>query len=176
MMTKPQGERKSVFATPWFQIFAEQSPEGGEPHYVIQGKDFVVVVALTTDNRILLVRQYRPPVAEVTLELPAGHIEPGETPEQAARRELLEETGHEAHKFQLLANLSPSVARFTNRMYCFFAGDARPVIGAKPQGEAGVSLVLYEGGLRRLIEDKEFYSAPSCVALYLAALRGHLPE
>jgi hypothetical protein len=46
-MNKPQGARKSVFATPWFQIFAEQSPDRGQPHYVIEGKDFVVVVAVT---------------------------------------------------------------------------------------------------------------------------------
>jgi ADP-ribose pyrophosphatase len=173
-MNKPQGERKSVFTTPWFQIFAEEPPEGGQPHYVIQGQDFVVIVAVTHQNRILLVRQYRRPVAAVTLELPAGHVEQGETPEEAARRELLEETGHEADTFKLLATLSPSVARFTNRMYCFFVGDARPVIGAKPQGEAGVSLVLYDRGVRALIDEKDFYSAPSCAALYLAALRGHL--
>jgi len=174
-MNEPQGERKSVFATPWFDIFAEQPAAGGQPHYVIQGKDFVVIVAATKANQILLVRQYRPPVAAVTLELPAGHIEPGETPEQAARRELVEETGYEADRFILLANLSPSVARFTNRMWCFFAADARPAIGARPQGEAGVDLVLYEGGVNGLLDEKEFYSAPSCAALYLAALRGYLP-
>jgi ADP-ribose pyrophosphatase len=173
-MNKPQGDRKSVFATPWFQIFAEQPPDGGQPHYVIQGKDFVVIVAVSRQGSILLVRQFRPAVAALTLELPAGHIEPGETPEQAARRELLEETGHEADTFKLLTTLSPSVARFTNRMWCFFAADARPAVGAQAQGEAGVSLVLYDRGVRALIDDKEFYSAPSCVALYLAALRGEL--
>ena len=174
-MNTPQGQRKRVFATPWFQIFAEEPPGGGQPHYSIQGKDFVVIVAVTPDNRILLVRQYRPAVAAMTLELPAGHVEPGETPEQAARRELLEETGYEAETFQSLSTMSPSVARFTNRMYCFFAGNATPSIGPVPQGEAGVGLVLYERGVRGLMEDKEFYSAPSCAALYLAALRGHLP-
>jgi ADP-ribose pyrophosphatase len=173
-MNKPRGERKSVFTTPWFQIFAEQASDGGQPHYLIEGKDFVVVAAVARQNRILLVRQYRPPVAAVTLELPAGHIEPGETPEEAARRELLEETGHEAATLELLANLSPSVARFTNRMYCFFAEDARPVIGAKPQGEAGLSLVLYDRRVQALIDEKDFYSAPSCAALSLAALRGRL--
>jgi hypothetical protein len=59
-------------------------------------------------------------------------------------------------------------------MYCFFAGDARPVIGPKPQGEAGVSLVLYDRGVRALIDEKDFYSAPSCAVLGLAVLRGHL--
>jgi hypothetical protein len=59
-------------------------------------------------------------------------------------------------------------------MYCFFAEDARPVIGAKPQGEAGLSLVLYDRRVQALIDEKDFYSAPSCAALSLAALRGRL--
>ena len=59
-------------------------------------------------------------------------------------------------------------------MWCFFAADARPAIGAEAQREAGVDLVLYERGVRALIEEKEFYSAPSCAALLLAALRGEL--
>ena len=173
-MKKAQRERKSVFATPWFQVLAEEPPGGGKPHYLIQGKDFVVIVAVTRDNRILLVRQYRPPVAAMTLELPAGHVEPGETPKQAARRELLEETGYDAKSFTLFATLSPSVARFTNRMYCFFAGDARPATGILPLGEAGVSRVLYDRGVRGLMDEKDFFSAPGCAALYLAALRGHV--
>ena len=67
--------------------------------------DFVVIVAVTRQDQILLVRQFRPAAAAVTLELPAGHVDPGETPEQAARRELLEETGYEADTFKLLASL-----------------------------------------------------------------------
>ena len=174
-MNPPKQERTVVFATPWFKVFAEPAADAGAPHYLIQGRDFVAIVASTADNRILLVRQYRAAAGAETLEIPAGHVEPGETPEQAARRELLEETGHEAERFELLATLSPSVARFTNRMYCFFAGQARPATGPIPQGEPGVSLVLYEKGVRGLMDEKEFYSAPGCAALYLAALRGRLP-
>ena len=173
-MNEPRQDREIVFATPWFQVLAAPAPDGGQPHYVIQANDFVVIVAVNRQGRILLVRQFRPAAAAVTLELPAGHVEPGETPEQAARRELLEETGHEADAIKLLATFSPSVARFTNRMWCFFAADARPASGAEAQREAGVDLILYERGVRALIEEKEFYSAPSCTALLLAALRGEL--
>ena len=173
-MNEPPQERKTVFATPWFQILAAPAPGGGQPHYVIQSLDFVVIVAVTRQKRILLVRQFRLAVAGLTLELPAGHVDPGETPEQAARRELLEETGYEADTFKLLRALSPSVARFTNRMWCFFAANARPAVGAEAQREAGVDLILYERGVRALIEEKEFYGAPSCAALLLATLRGEL--
>ena len=173
-MDQPSRNRKTVFTTPWFQVLAEPAPGGGQPHYVIQGLDFVVIVAVTPQGQILLVRQFRVAAGAVTLELPAGHIDPGETPEQAARRELLEETGYAADTFKLMANLSPSVARFTNRMWCFLAPDARPAAGAEAQREAGVDLILYDGGIRALIEEREFYSAPSCAALLYAVLRGGL--
>lgn len=174
MSKQPKKNRETVFATPFFQILAEPARGGGEPHYIIQATDFVVVVAVNQRGQILLVRQYRPAAAAVTLELPAGHVDPGETPEQAARRELLEETGYEADTFKLLRTLSPSVARFTNRMWCFFAANARPAAGAEAQRETGVDLVLYDRGARALIDEREFYSAPSCAALMLAALRGEL--
>jgi 8-oxo-dGTP pyrophosphatase MutT (NUDIX family) len=166
--------RKTVFTTPWFQVLAEQARDEGQPHYVIQGMDFVVIVAVTPQGQILLVRQFRVAVAAVTLELPAGHVDPGENPEQAARRELLEETGYSASGFELLATLSPSVARFTNRMWCFLAADAQPTPGAEAQREVGVDLILYDGSVQELIREKEFYSAPSCAALLYAVLRGKL--
>jgi 8-oxo-dGTP pyrophosphatase MutT (NUDIX family) len=173
-MTDPLQKREIVFSTPWFKILAEPAGGEGQPYYIIQGADFVVIVAVTPQGQLLLVRQFRVPVAAVTLELPAGHIDPGETPEQAARRELVEETGYTAETFRLLGSLSPSVARFTNRMWCFLTLDARPVAGAEAQREAGVELVLYDRGVRALLEEKEFYSASVCAALLFAMLRGGL--
>jgi ADP-ribose pyrophosphatase YjhB (NUDIX family) len=173
-MNESLQERKTVFATPWFQVLAAPAPDEGQPRYVIQGADFVVIVAVTKRGQMLLVRQFRVAAAALTLELPAGHFELGEAPEQAARRELLEETGYEADTFKLLVGLSPSVARFTNRMWCFPAANSRPATGAETGREAGADLILYERGVRALIEEKEFYSAPSCAALLLATLRGGL--
>ncbi|HNW07075.1 MAG: NUDIX hydrolase [Verrucomicrobia bacterium] len=174
MMKKSGSNREAVFTSPWFQVLAESTPGGGPPHYVIQGLDFVVIVALTRQDQLLLVRQFRRAAGAITLELPAGHIDPGETPEQAARRELAEETGYEADHFELLASLSPSVARFTNRMWCFLATGARPATSPQTEREAGVDLILYDRGVQELIGEKDFYSAPNYAALLVAVLRGKL--
>ena len=72
---------------------------------------------------MLLVRQYRPVVERESIELPSGHIDPGETPEEAVRRELLEEMGYEAHKVELLGTLVPDVGRLGNKLWCFFSND-----------------------------------------------------
>lgn len=164
-------DRKTVFATPWFQV--QEAPDSGKfPNYSINAPDFVCIVAVTEKNELLLVRQFRHAVGEITLELPAGHVEQDETPEQSARKELLEETGHIAENFELLAKLSPSTARFTNLMWCYFAGQARPAPGVAI--EAGLDCVPWSGGLRALLQAPDFYSCGNWAALLAAAARGKL--
>ena len=75
-----------------------RSPLTGEihPFFRIDAGEWVNVVPITTENELVLVRQYRHGSQEITLEIPGGIIDPGETPAQAAARELLEETGYRA--------------------------------------------------------------------------------
>ena len=84
---------KTVFSVPWFDVLERPVDGSPEPHYVVRPPDDVTVLAATTDGSILLVRQYRPAVRAETLELPSGHIDGDEYPEEAARRELAEENG-----------------------------------------------------------------------------------
>lgn len=161
-----------VLDTPWFQVVSERTAESKNPYYIINAPDFAVIVALDTRGRLLLVRQYRPPVAGITLELPAGHIERGETPEETARKELIEETGYEAGRMEFLAALSPSTARYTNRLYCFFARNVRPSPGAIV--EPGMEPVFYRGGIRALLARPNFLSAGNYAALFAAVAKGKL--
>ncbi len=71
-------------------------PSGEEfgPYYVRESRGFAIAFALTPDERVVLVRQYKHGIGHSVLELPAGAIEPGETPAACARRELAEETGY----------------------------------------------------------------------------------
>ncbi len=73
------------------------------------------------NNRFLIVRQFRHGTGKVGLEFPAGVIDPGETPEQAARRELLEETGYEAGELVRVGEVSPNPAFMSNTTYTFVA-------------------------------------------------------
>ena len=86
---------------------------------VIEHPGSVIVLPVTVDDDILLIRQYRYAVDERVIELPAGLIDPGEEPEIAARRELEEETGYEAGEVRLLgsAYASPGYTRELSHFY-----------------------------------------------------------
>ena len=160
-----------VFNTKWFELVARRVAGSKDPHYLVNSTDFVVVVAVDQRGRLLLVRQFRPAIQTLSLELPSGHVEIGETPEEAARKELLEETGHVGDRFELLTTLSPAIGRFTNRMWCYYVADAHP---SAAEVEAGIELVFFDGKLASLLDEKSFQSSLSFSALFAAVLRGKL--
>jgi len=86
----------------------ETNQGGFKDRLVIRHPSAVSVIALTEADEALLVRQHRYAVDQVTLEFPAGKLEQGETPEDAARRELLEETGFEAAEWTRLLAFAPA--------------------------------------------------------------------
>ena len=173
MPTAPTGE--VVFATPWFQVHSSQPAGQAEPYYTIHTLDFAVVVAVDERGRLLLVRQFRPAVGQFTLEPPAGHVDPGETPEQSARKELCEETGYEADTLELIAVLSPSTARYANRSWVYFASGLRLAKNPAHAREAGVEPVFFEGGARALVEEPEFFAAGGYAAIFAAVAKGKIP-
>ena len=71
-------------------------------------------------------RLYRPGAEMVMTEPPAGAIEPGEKPEEAAERELREETGYEAESMEFLCKIAPNAATASNYAWCYLARNARP--------------------------------------------------
>ncbi len=99
-------------------------------YYVLEYPDWANVVALDGEDHIILVRQYRHAFGDVSLELPCGVIEPGETPIEGAARELLEETGYgDASRLTLVASLSPNTATHTNLSHAVLA-EGVSLIGA----------------------------------------------
>jgi ADP-ribose pyrophosphatase len=167
--------RRSIFATQWFDLVAKDVTGDSSPHYSIATRDYVSVLAKTAEGKILLVRQYRPAVEQTTLELPGGHVEQGETPEAAARKELREETGYVAEELHLAGSLSPDTGRLGNQMWCFFAPsivyDPSPDFVAEEEVEA----VLYDRSLRDLVLDEPaFSSALNRAAILMAIAKGFI--
>jgi ADP-ribose pyrophosphatase len=168
-------QEQIVFDTRWFQLVAKYPPGWSDPHYSIRTADYVTVIARTPEGEgaWLLVRQYRPAVEMMTLEFPSGHVEPGQTPEEAARCELAEETGYRANRLDLVGQLAPDVGRLCNRLWVYFAPELVALVDHQP--EPGIEVVHYTDSLAKLVKEKDFCHAFNHAALLLALAGGQVP-
>lgn len=116
----------------WYKLRRDhvQLPAGLvlDDYFVSVRADVVLVFAVTENQRVVLVRQYKHGIGEVLIELPGGVIDEGEnTPLEAARRELLEETGYASDEVEQLLAVSDNPTKDTNRIHFFLARNARRV-------------------------------------------------
>jgi ADP-ribose pyrophosphatase len=101
----------------------------GPPHdfVVLRSPDWVNVLPITPEGRVVLIRQWRQGSGRPSLEIPGGIIDPGESPEQAGARELLEETGYAAGRLLRLGQVNPNPALFGNTCHYYLALEAVPL-------------------------------------------------
>jgi ADP-ribose pyrophosphatase len=151
--------RRRTSISPWIdvvekavQIGPERPPE---VYHCFTQAPYVGVFVQTDDWRIPIVRQYRPAVEEYTWELPAGTLDPADSPEQAARREVLEETGLTLCELRYLGSFHPDTGRTQVESHAFFARASRP--SETFDGEEGVSVrYVTHRELRQMIAAGEF--------------------
>lgn len=168
-------DRVVAFSTPWFDVIAKHVDGLQAPHYTVAPPDYVTVLASDGQGRMLLVKQYRPVIEGFTLELPSGLVDGGETPDASARRELVEETGHQAGELELLGTLVPDVGRLGNRMWCYAANGVAPVVPPRAV-EPGIEVIkMTPGELLAAISDGRCVHALNFAVLMLASIKGRFP-
>jgi len=173
-MTPTITRREDVFTTPYFRLVGKHvAGVPGDPFYALELPDYVSIVAQTRSGELVLVRQFRPAVETMTLELPAGLVDAGDTPEDTARRELKEETGFLAERVTLVGCMKPDTGRLGNRMWVYFAAGVVRDDSAVP--EAGMQVVVQTAAqVSRALADGTFDHALHVAALLLAVQLGHL--
>ena len=120
-----QGEPKELLKTVVCSVTSRHniSSDGTEGDYIIMNApDWVIVIPEKNDN-FIMVKQWRHGEAALSVEFPGGVIDKGEKPEEAARRELEEETGYKAGKLIELGNVNPNPALFSNHVHFYLAQD-----------------------------------------------------
>jgi len=126
---------KEIFRSEIFRLTEDDAidPGGFEiKRVIVQHRGSAVMMPVDEKKRILLVRQYRLPARSYLWELPAGRLDEGETPLQAAKRELVEETGYRARAWKKLVSFFPSPGYVSEKMHLFLAtgltaGEAKPM-------------------------------------------------
>jgi ADP-ribose diphosphatase len=163
---------------PWMEVGVErvELPDGRtvDEFLWVKTRDFAVVVAITPDRHVVVERSYKHGVRRVALSLPAGYIESGEAPDQAARRELREETGYVSDDWLPLGSFVVDGNYGVSTEHIFLARDARPSVEAGGAGhddleEIEVLTMSLHHALAAL-ERGEIAQLSSAAALALAAI------
>lgn len=171
-MTEKTLSRQTVFQGRLLRLdrLEVELPDGSTSvREVVLHPDAVCAAVLTPQGQMALVRQYRKPVEKVMVELPAGKIDPGESPEEAVRRELKEEIGMVAGQVQLLARFYSTPGFCQERMWLYLVREAQL---ARPTGDHGEWLepmLVDPAEALSMIYDGRIEDAKTMVGILMAA-------
>lgn len=121
-----------------------------DPYYVVELPTAATAFALTKENKVVMVRQYRHPITEVSLETPGGFVDEGEAFDVAMKRELMEETGYDFEQVEYLGKFAANPGILNNYTEMFFATGGKKIAGQKLDKNEEIEIV--ELTIEELIE------------------------
>jgi ADP-ribose pyrophosphatase len=161
---------------PWATLRSDrcEMPSGHivEDYYVLEYSNWVNAIAITEDNKILMVHQYRHGAGIISLEIPGGVIDPGEQPEQAIRRELLEETGYQFDDFELLSTVYANPSTANNQTFCYLAKGGKKVQGQHLDEQEEIIVETFTiDEVKQLLADNKIAQALHCTGIFYALMK-----
>lgn len=164
--------RQTVYQNPWITVFEDQVqlPNGHITPYgvVTPTTNFVGIVPLLDPDTVVLVRQYRYVLGETTWEIPSGGMEENEKPEAAAQRELREEIGYRADRFQLLSIMHSNKSIMDDRGYIFLAQGLTPSEAVPDETEEFEVITMPLEKALDMVKNCEITDCVSIIGLLLA--------
>jgi ADP-ribose pyrophosphatase len=164
-------ESKEVYSNYYLTLYEDRLDLAGKEKIYLRGKrrDYSTVVPFLSQNEILMIKSYRHLVDSVQIEVPSGYIEPGESPEQAAVRELEEETGYKAKRMILVGRYTLDYSMFeqTGNVFAAYnlAKEGKTNFGRMERIELAIKPIEE---IRELLSNGTILNAASIVALYRA--------
>ena len=161
-------ERKSIYKGRIINLRVDKVllPDGREAfREIVEHPGAVAVVPVLPDGKIVLVSQFRKPVEETLLEIPAGKLESGEDAEKCAERELEEETGFRAGKLEKLASFFPSPGFSDERIHLFEAGELQKGIKNTEHDEFIEVVCLTVPEILKLIREGKIKDAKTIIGI-----------
>ena len=164
-------ESEYLVRRPWLTARRDrlELPDGRiiPEYYVLEYPDWVNVIAITKDGQFVMERQYRHAARKISLELPCGVMEEGETPLEAAQRELLEETGFGGGQWKKLMELSPNPSAMSNTTHCFLAIGVEKIAEQHLDDTEELSvLFMTKEEVKRMLNENQICQALMVAPLY----------
>jgi ADP-ribose pyrophosphatase len=161
---------------PWATLRSDrcEMPDGRivPNYYVLEYPNWVNAVAVTEDNKILIIKQYRHAAGIIAVEIPAGVIDGNEIPEVAIKRELLEETGYQFDDIELLAIVYANPATSNNITYAYLARGGKKVDGQHLDEHEEIIVEEHTiEEVKQLLAENKIPQALHCTAIFYALMK-----